>query len=315
MNVSVTELKPYPGYEEHVKMTLPTDAGGKASMEELQAQIKAYKLGEGTTMQDIEIPGAEPGNTIKLRVITPAAAQKPSPVILDIHGGGFVSGGLDIDNYRNISIAEASSCIVVSVEYRLAARDLPFPHQLLDCHAAYDWLTKSAGEIGGDPKRIGIHGTSAGGNLAAGLALYLRNHGEQTPALTVLNCPDISEKVTASKLQYGYLGKKTDFYHSVYTIYAAIDGQPLSHYASPGECPNLFGLGAHMVVAAEYDPLRDEGLEYAFRLLHDRVPCEIILAPRVTHGFCVMDLPLTNWVHNGIAASFRREFGLEIRKF
>lgn len=70
-----------------------------------------------------------------------------------------------------------------------------------------------------------------------------------------------------------------------------------------------------MVVAAEYDPLRDEGLEYAFRLLHDRVPCEIILAPRVTHGFCVMDLPLTNWVHNGIAASFRREFGLEIRKF
>ena len=65
-------------------------------------------------------------------------------------------------------------------------------------------------------------------------------------------------------------------------------------------------------IVAEYDPLRDEGLEYATRLLMNRVPCEISCAPRVTHGFCVVDEPLTRYVHRGIAASLRREFGMKI---
>ena len=154
MKVCVRELYPYPGYEDHVKMNIQTDEGGKVSMEELQAQIKAYKLGEGTTMRDFEIPGVEEGTTLKLRVITPANAPKPSPVVLDIHGGGFVSGNLDIDNYRNIAIAEATPCIVVSVEYRLATRELPFPAQLMDCHQAYLWLTRHAAEIGGDASAL-----------------------------------------------------------------------------------------------------------------------------------------------------------------
>lgn len=312
MKVCVRELFPYPGYEDHVKMNIQTDEGGKVSMAELQAMIKSYKLGEGTTMEDILIPGVEEGTTLKLRVITPADAPKPSPVILDIHGGGFVSGNLDIDNYRNISIAEATPCIVVSVEYRLASRELPFPAQILDCHQAYMWLTEHAAEIGGDPARIGIHGTSAGGCLAAGLALYLRDHGEQTPALTVLVNPDIAPRVTDSVLQMGYLGAKKDFYHSTYPTYLDLKGQPISYYAAPAYCPNLSGLGPHMVVVSEYDPLRDDGLEYGVRLLREQVPCEIYQAPRVTHGFLVMDRPLTRWVHRGIAASFRREFGMEI---
>ena len=77
MKVCVRELYPYPGYEDHVKMNIQTDEGGKVSTEELQAQIKAYKLGEGTTMRDFEIPGVEEGTTLKLRVITPANAPKP----------------------------------------------------------------------------------------------------------------------------------------------------------------------------------------------------------------------------------------------
>ena len=76
MKVCVRELYPYPGYEDHVKMNIQTDEGGKVSMEELQAQIKAYKLGEGTTMRDFEIPGVEEGTTLKLRVITPANAPQ-----------------------------------------------------------------------------------------------------------------------------------------------------------------------------------------------------------------------------------------------
>ena len=313
MKVCVRELYPYPGYEDHVKMNIQTDAGGKVSMEELQEQIKSYKLGEGTTMEDREIPGVEPGTTLKIRIITPANAPKPSPVVLDIHGGGFVSGNLDIDNYRNISIAEATPCIVVSVEYRLASRELPFPAQLLDCHQAYIWLTQHAAEIGGDPARIAVHGTSAGGSLAAGLALYLRDHGEQQPALTILMNPELgSTGITASELQMGYLGAKTDYAHNPYAIYTNMNGEHIPYYAAALQAPSLSGLGPHMVVASEYDPLRDADLKYAFRLLQEQVPCEIYSAPRVTHGFCVMDRPLTRWVHRGIAASLRREFGMEI---
>ena len=312
MKVCVRELFPYPGYEDHVRMNIQTDEGGKVAMEEIQAKIKSYKLGEGTTMKDMEIPGVEEGTTIKIRVITPANAPKPSPVVLDIHGGGFVSGNLDIDNYRNISIAEATPCIVVSVEYRLATREIPFPAQLLDCHKAYIWLTEHAAEIGGDPKRIALHGTSAGGSLAAGLALYLRDNGEQAPALTVLMNPEVGPGVTVSDLQMGFLGQKTDYAHSPLAVYANIHGQPLSYYAAPQQCPDLSKLGPHMVVVSEYDPLRDAGLNYGMRLLHDNVPCEIYCAPRVTHGFCVIDHPLTRWVHRGIAASLRREFGMEI---
>lgn len=312
MKICVRELYPYPGYEAHIRMNLQTDEGGKVSMEEIQAQIKSYKLGEGTTMEDIQIPGVERGTFLKLRVITPATVSKPSPVVLDIHGGGFVSGNLDIDNYRNISIAEATPCIVVSVEYRLASRELPFPAQLLDCHQAYLWLTEHAAELGGDPKRIAVHGTSAGGSLAAGLALYLRDHGEQTPALTVLMNPEVGPGATASGLQMGYLGAKTDYAHSPFAIYADMNGEPVSYYAAPQQCPELSGLGPHMVVVSEYDPLRDSGLQYAMRLLAEQVPCEIYSAPRVTHGFCVIDQPLTRFVHRGIAGSLRREFGMEI---
>jgi len=312
MKVCVRELYPYPGYEGHVKMNIQTDEGGKVSMEELQAQIKAYKLGEGTTMRDFEIPGVEEGTTLKLRVITPANAPKPSPVVLDIHGGGFVSGNLDIDNYRNIAIAEATPCIVVSVEYRLATRELPFPAQLMDCRKAYLWLTRHAAEIGGDASRIALHGTSAGGNLAAALALYLRDHGEQQPALTVLMNPALGVGLTASQLQMGYLGAKTDYAHNVFAIYANMNGEAVSYYAAPLLSPTLEGLGPHMIVAAEYDPLRDEALQYAMRLLQEQVPCEVYSAPRVTHGFCALDRPLTRWVHRGIAASLRREFGMEI---
>ena len=316
MKTKVTSLYPYPGYEAHIAMNLTTDSGGKISMQELQETIKAYKLGPGTEMKDMMIPGPEEGQEIRLHLIIPAGLPEKSPVVLDIHGGGYVSGSPEIDNYRNIHIAEHTPCIVASVEYRLATRELPFPAQLMDCHAAYMWLREHAAEIGGDPERIGVHGTSAGGSLSAGLALYLRDHGEPAPALTVLNVPGMTPETTGSKLMFGNLGfSPASFYEEVDTIYHNPQGNAYSYYAFPAYCKDLKGLGPHMVIVAEYDPLRDEGLEYATRLLAARVPCEIISAPRVTHGFCVIDHPLTRWTHNGICASFRREFGMEIVDF
>lgn len=316
MRVTTTELSPYPGYEKHVAMNLTTDDGENVSMQELQETIKAFKLAPGTTMEDRMIPGADSGLQLKIRIIKPSGLPEKAPIIMDIHGGGFVSGNLDIDNYRNISLAEMTPAIVVSVEYRLATRETHFPSQLMDCLSAYTWLRKHAEEIGGDPERIGLHGTSAGGSISAGLSLYLRDHGEKMPELTVLVCPGLDTQTTKSKLMFGNLGlPATRYYDEIESIYSAPDGMTPSYYAFPALCRDLKGLNPHMIVAAEYDPLRDEAVEYATRLLAEKVPTELLVAPRVTHGFCVIDQPLTRWVHRGIAASFRREFGMEIKEF
>ena len=312
MKVCVTDLYPHPGYEDHIAMNLETDAGGKISIETLQEKIKAFTLGKGTIIRDIHIPSSDNGRNIRLHLIIPANIEENSPVVLDIHGGGYVSGSPEIDNYRCIAIAEHTPCIAVSVEYRLATPENIFMDSLMDCRDAYLWLRKHAPEIGGDPSRIALHGTSAGGSLSEGLTLYLRDHGEPLPSLTVLNCPVLTPAVTESKLMFGGLGSPAENYAKEFeSIYLKPDGQPYSYYAMPSFCPDLRGLKAHMIVVAEYDPLRDEGLAYAMRLLSSKIPCEIICAPRVTHGFCVIDAPLTRWVHNGVCASLRREFGMK----
>ncbi len=313
MRVSSTELFPCPGYEDHVQMTLRTDAGGTLGTADLQKVIRAFTLEEGDTMEDLLIPGTRSGQTLKLRIFRSAGVLENAPVILDVHGGGFIKGSLDIDCQRCITLARLTGCILASVEYRLTDETVRFPEPLLDCRTAYLWMREHAAELGGDPDRIGLHGTSAGGCLCAGLALYLRDEGAPAPSLTVLNCPVIDNERTFSMVQFGNLGGWNVPYRELgFVQYAGLNsGDSPSCYAVPGRCRDLRGLGPHAVITAEYDPLRDEGLRYAMRLLECGVPCEIMTVPRVTHGFCAVDHPLSRMVHRGIAFSFRREFGLD----
>lgn len=310
-------IKPYPGYEDHVCSNIGGPNGEKASMEEIQKSILGYKLGNGTTMEDKTIPGAENGPELNIRIIKPANLPEKAPVVIDFHGGGWVSGSNDIDNYRNITIAETTPCIVVGVEYRLCNAEVHFPAPLDDVVAAYKWVYQHAGEFGGDCDNLAIYGTSAGANLAGGLQLYLRDTNyESQPKLTVLNCPVIKRGPSVSKTQLGTLGDpETKFAEDVDYLFYPADGTTPSYYAFPGYCPDLSKLGPTMLILGEYDPLRNEGLEYATRLYEAGVPCELIVAPRVSHGFCVMDKPLTHWVHKGMCASLRREFGMEITEF
>ena len=94
-----------------------------------------------------------------------------------------------------------------------------------------------------------------------------------------------------------------------------LTGTVPSYYAFPSFCADLEGLPPHYIVVGEYDTLRDDGINYAVRLLQTGVPCEMVVAPRVGHGFCVVDHPLTHWVHKGICGSLRREFQMEITEF
>ena len=126
-----------------------------------------------------------------------------------------------------------------------------------------------------------------------------------------MNCPVMSRATKKSvyqnsKYALGGGGDRNVFY----SYMGDLDGKMAPYYALPSNCEDLSGFPPACVIVAEYDPLRDDGIDFARKLLNDGVPTELTLAPRVGHGFCVVDHPLTRWVHDGICASFRREFGM-----
>ena len=307
--------KPFPGYENHYMSYM------KGDCEELQEAKKAqfghligYELPEGMTMEDRMIPGPDDGQELKIRIFTPANLTGPAPMILEIHGGGWVGGNLDIDNFRCIEIAKKIPAIVVCVEYRLSNREVCYPAPLMDCHAAYMWMHDHAAEIGGDPERIGMHGTSAGGNLVAGLAMYLRDTRGPKCSLAVLNCAPmhLSFQEMASYHQWYELrmddGEYVDGAEATY-LGKNLTG-PVPKYAFPGHAEDVKGLCPHFILAAEYDTLRDSSVRYGMRLLENGVPCEMMVAPRVCHGFTCVHHEYTDLIHDLMAMSFRREFGM-----
>lgn len=312
----------YPGYEYHLNLYDIIANGSEEEKErarkEQQKYISDYTLPEGMTMKDITIDGPE-GEPLRLRIYTPAGLPDSAPILLEIHGGGWIGGNLDIDNYRCIYLAQHTPCVVVGVDYRLCNEKIHFPTPLTDCYAALNWVYEHADELNGDRDRIAVHGTSAGANLTAALALYARDHKGPKIALSILNCPPLTLEAFPSVVQNSqYALSSGSFQESAEYIYlgdTGYNGNLPNYYAMPGYCRDLKGLPATCIIVAEYDPLRDDGLAYANRLMQAGVPCEVIVAPRVGHGFCVVDHPLTRWVHNGICASLRREFGMGIIEF
>ncbi len=309
------KLTPYPGYENHLRSYYKD--GTEETLKAKQAQgadMMNYEVPEGMLIEDRMIPGSEEGTQLRIRIYKPAGLEENSPMIMDIHGGGWVGGNLDIDNGRCIELAKRTPAIVVGVDYRLTTKEVYFPKPLMDCYTAYMWLHEHGSEIGGDPERIGIHGTSAGGNMAGGLALYLRDNDGPQPALNVLVCPQLSLELTqhSSFQQMSEVvmqpDNKAKCPEALYL--GGYNGQRPSYYAFPGECPDFQGLGAHCIIAGEYDSFRDDAREYAGNLYRTGVPCEILVAPRVGHGFLTVHHPFTDLVHEYICSSFRREFGM-----
>lgn len=311
----------YPGYEYHLNlyqiMVDGTPEEQDAAREAQRKYISEYTKPEGMAIEERTIPGGD-GQDMAIRIYTPANLPEKAPIIMEVHGGGWVAGSLDIDNYRCVTLAAETPAIVVGVDYRLSAPGgVHFPQPLMDCYAALNWLGEHGGELGGDSRHIALHGTSAGANLCAALALYVRDHGGPDLSLVVLNCPVLSMENTFSKRQYPQFALGTPVKREgVECVYlGGFDGSVPSYYAFPNYCTDLEGLPPHYIVVGEYDTLRDDGVNYAVRLLQTGVPCEMVVAPRVGHGFCVVDHPLTHWVHKGICGSLRREFGMEITEF
>lgn len=273
-----------------------------------------YEKPEGMEIRDFVIDGWEEGQKIRLRLFRPANLPENAPILVDIHGGGWVGGCLDIDNSRVIALAQGTPCLAFSVDYRITRNGIHFPQPFNDCATAYRWILEHAPEFGGDSRRIALHGTSAGGNLCAGLALYIRDQHLPAPCLTIINCGAMYADQSEYPSSYQYSDRKNQPFGIEYdvfaTYYGTYDGTPLSYYAVPGNCPNVDGLGPHMIVTSEYDFLRDDGLRYALRLFRGGIPCELVVAGRVCHAYTGVAGKRTDWTHEGMCLSLQREFEL-----
>ena len=219
------------------------------------------------TWEDKPIPVDD--RLIPVRVFTPRLARSGElfPVLMWLHGGGFVVGSVQVYDSICRLLAKKSDCIVVSVDYRLAPEH-KFPAGVEDCFAVLRWLGNNANEIGGDSSRIVVAGDSAGGNLAAVSTILARDAGGPNIVLQVLIYPGTAphpESASHYEFSDGYfLNRKTILWF--YAHYLQHESDCNDFRFAPLLTTDLSGLPAALVIVAGYDPLRDEGIEYANRL-------------------------------------------------
>jgi len=220
---------------------------------------------EVAKVENIGIPG--PSGEIPARVYTPQDSG-PLPVLVFFHGGGWVFGSLDTHDSLCRSLANGASCIVVSVDYRLAPEH-KFPAAAEDAYAATQWIADNAGHINGDAGRVAVGGDSAGGNLAAVVSLMSRDRGAPTLIYQLLIYPNtnLSSFDTDSFHENGkdyILTKESMEYYRGHYIGREEDLR--NQYASPLLAEDLSGLPPALVIGAEFDVLTDEVEAYAKRL-------------------------------------------------
>ncbi len=254
------------------------------SRQEMLKQTQALGPGEPVAkVADASLPG--PAGDIPIRIYQPAASA-PSPAIVYFHGGGFVIGDIETHDGMCRMIANAAGATVISVDYRLAPEH-KFPAAAEDAYAATCEVVRRADRLGIDPERIAVGGDSAGGNLAAVVALMARDRNGPKLAMQVLLYPVTDASVdTRSYHEYaqGYMLTRAGMAW-FWNHYLADPAEGEQAYASPLRAGDLSRLPPALVITAECDPLCDEGDAYARRLEEAGVPVIATRYPGMIHGF------------------------------
>ncbi|WP_420715844.1 alpha/beta hydrolase [Mycobacterium sp. 663a-19] len=218
------------------------------------------------------------GSGAGVRLFRPVGVTDPAPALLWIHGGGYVMGTARQDDRLCRGFRSRLGITVASVDYRLAPEH-PYPAPLEDCYSALTWL---AGLPAVDPGRIAIGGASAGGGLAAALALLARDRGEVTPAFQLLVYPMLDDRSSATAENPNYRLWNTRSNRFGWAAYLG-DADPRA--AVPARRDDLSGLPPAWIGVGTNDLFHDEDLAYAERLRSAGVPCEVEVVPGVFHGF------------------------------
>ncbi|MFJ8958310.1 alpha/beta hydrolase [Lentzea sp. NPDC102401] len=259
----------------------------RGQQSQLSDLMPAYEPANPIDIRDLTVPGPSDAPDVPVRVYSPANRQGLVPGLVYVHGGGFVLGDLDTFHAHVLRLADELGIVIVSVDYRLAPEH-PFPAPVEDCYAALKWTAEKAGELGIDPARLGIGGESAGGGLTAGTVLMARDRGGPELCFQFLGIPELDDRLgTESMTDYvdTPIWNRPNAVYS-WTAYLGTEpgGDDVSPYAAPARAADLRGLPPTFVSTCQFDPLRDEGVEYARRLAHAGVPVELHLYPGTFHG-------------------------------
>jgi len=259
-----------PGAEE-----LPIPEGREVLRRTTAYTVGDQPIGSSRVLQVAGLPA---------RLYVPTGATEPGALVVYFHGGGFWSGDLDTHDGPCRFLAEQSRVRVLSVDYRLAPEH-PFPAAYDDALAAYAWTVEHAAELGADPARLGVGGDSAGGNLAAGVAIEAARQGWPC-ALQLLVYPATQARRTTRSLEL--------FGEGFYLTHGFMDRADRTYCPDvPADDPRLSplaaelpaGLAPALLYTAGFDPLRDEGEAYGERLRAAGVPVEATRFPDQIHGF------------------------------
>jgi acetyl esterase/lipase len=215
-----------------------------------------------------------------------SAPQKDGGLMVFFHGGGWCVGDLDTHDGYCRTLADDAGVRVLAVDYRLAP-EAEAPAGAEDAVAAFCWAVDHAADLGADPARIGVGGDSAGGNLAAVVAQQTVRRGLPAPALQLLIYPGldlVGRRSSRDLFRDGFYLTEADinFYRDHYTPDPAIRTDPI---VSPLLAADLSGLAPAHIVTAGFDPLRDEGDEYADKLAAAGVPVRYVCETSMFHGF------------------------------
>jgi acetyl esterase len=258
-------------------------ADARALYEESFTRLGGAPLEVGR-VRDIEVPG--PRGPIPVRVYMPEGTTEPPPLFVYYHGGGWVNGSRESYDAVCRVLTRESRCAVASVDYRRAPEH-PAPQPFEDCFAATTWLAAHGAELGADPSRLAVGGDSAGGGLAANVAIKARDDGGPRIAFQMLVYPAVDHDVTsASYLAYkeGHFltGERMAFYDRCHVPQRELLDVP---YVLASRAATLRGLPPALIILAECDPLHDQGVAWAERLRVDGVPAELKVYPGMIHAF------------------------------
>jgi acetyl esterase/lipase len=241
---------------------------------------------------DIDATGVSISDQVAagVRVRVYRGALAPAPAVIYCHAGAFVLGNLDTDHRQCIELARRGRCSVVSLDYRLAP-ERPYPAALEDAVAVLNWVIANADECGVDASRVAVAGSSAGGALAACLAQRSAD-GSLPPVLfQLLHQPVLDDRSTPSSEEFD---SAPGFDAAAVTLMWRhyLSGGLASADAAPGRTTELANVPAALITCSELDPLRDEAVDYAVRLMAAGVATELHVFPGTCHGF---DAFLPEW--------------------
>jgi acetyl esterase/lipase len=289
-------------------------AGARAMLDSLLEGFGGDVDLAGLVVTEVEVPGPSGAPPVPVHLYVPEgeASAGGRAAVLDIHGGGFVMGTAAMERAFASDVARRLGVVVVVVEYRLAPEH-PYPAGIEDCYAALTWLHAEADELGVDVERVAVAGQSAGGGLAAGLALLARDRGGPAICFQLLGIPELDHRLETTSMRTFV---DTPLWHRPnaelsWAHYLGPDPGEVEPYASPSVAADLSGLPPAYLAAMEFDPLRDEGIVYALRLLEAGVSVELHTYPGTFHGSAVATTAaVSKRAHDELVSALARGLGV-----